>query len=421
MGRVLRALLGRLLLLLALVVLAAVALTAGLLVLGSGQQVARDLAKLRPPADTAPASADTKPVVTATAPTAVLLRGYGAQPAWLPNGDSFICQRNVAGVMELFIDRGDGGDSRCLTLGGAVPAELRGKHKGNAVVHPSGKYVLFTAENRQGDHGQGTLPESGYDHDLWAMSIDGGKYWRLAETPERQAVAGLVLSRDGRRLLWSRQTGLPQATVTGRELGVRELCLADLFISRQGVRLGALRTMQPFGPGYYATGSFLRDNRSFLFSAADSGASAFGADVYRYDARRRRTVRLTATPQVFDVQAQLAPNGELLVWSAGRPDTASTNAWRSELYIMRLQDSTVVQLTHFNEPGYDEFLRMPTDIGRPDWHPRGDTLAASYRYRRGIMGWQQRIFVLPLTTAAGEILPVLRRQRRPATRKSGIS
>lgn len=404
---------GRLLLLALLLAVAAAGGLALVLLLGAGQKIGGELAALRPAADTRPvpaAATDTKPVVTQRAATAVRLLEYGAQPGWSARGDSIVFQRNVGGVMEIFISDTALADSRCLTVHGLVPAELRGKHKGNALLHPAGKLIIFTAENLRGDHGPGTLPESGFNHDVWAMTVDGQRYWRLAETAEQQAVAGLVLSPDGRRLLWSRQVG-PPVNQPGAELGFWEIYTAELRLAAGAWRLAGARSLLPLGPGYYGTGSFLRDNRSFIFSAADSGASAYGADLYRYDARRRRPERLTATPLVFDGNARLSPDNELMAWTAGRPVNNGRD-WQTELYVMRRRGAALAQLTHFNEPGHDEYLREPTEIGAPAWQPRGKELMASYRFRLGMLGWQQRLFILPVPALPEDTPPAMLRRPR---------
>lgn len=341
------------------------------------------------PAAVAPATDTGLPGAEAAAEV-LPVRGPGAQPAWLPDGSTLVCSRNRLGTQELYLLFADG-DSRCLTLPDSTPAELRGRHKGNAQPLPSGTLLLFTAENRHGDHGPATLPQHGAAHDLWLMRLDGSMFVRLTESPAGVVLRKPAIAPDGRTVAWSRMVQPPQPGVTGRELGEWEVCVAALRVGWRGARLTGERVL--LAPGTYAqAGGFSRDGRHLLVSMATESAPATGSDLYRVPLRRGApAVRLTATPDSYDGAAVYAPDGRSIVWVSG-DYTAGGSDGASDLYRMNANGDSVVRLTRYNaEAGADGAIAT----GAPAWHPSGDTITAWYRRRSGMLGWEMWICELP--------------------------
>ena len=83
-----------------------------------------------------------------------LIREGGFYPKWshtknliafneLVEGEAFTPR--IPGTYEIFIMKPDGTDIRCLTC--SAPSILREYHKGQPFWHPSGEYIVFTAQN----------------------------------------------------------------------------------------------------------------------------------------------------------------------------------------------------------------------------------------------------------------------------------
>ncbi len=98
-------------------------------------------------------------------------------------------------------------NERCLTC------NKRGcpqKHNGNPAWHPSGEYIVFTAEKRGNPekYREAAIPGTGFNCDLWIMTSDGKKFYQLTNYPVRlpyQAVIHPHFSHDGKKLLWSQR------------------------------------------------------------------------------------------------------------------------------------------------------------------------------------------------------------------------
>ncbi len=372
----------RLLVLAGLFALLAAGMTAVWVLLSAGSGAGPRPAAIETVTDTGPPTAE-------ALPPEPQVRGPGAQPVWLPDGRTLVCSRNRLGTQELFLLFPDG-DSRCLTLPDSTPAELRGRHKGNVQPLPSGTLLLFTAENRHGDHGPTTLPQHGAAHDLWVMRTDGSMFARLAATPAGGVLRKPAVARDGRIVAWSRMVQPPQPGVTGKELGEWEVCVATLQVARRGARLTGERVL--LAPGTYAqAGGFSRDGRHLLVSMATESMPARGSDLYRVPLRRGApAVRLTATPDTYDGAAAYAPDGRSIAWVSGEY-TAGGSDGASDLYRMDADGGAAVRLTWYNGgAGSDGVVAT----GAPAWHPSGDTIAAWYRHRSGMLGWEMWVCVL---------------------------
>ncbi|MCK4942271.1 MAG: PD40 domain-containing protein, partial [Candidatus Aminicenantes bacterium] len=82
------------------------------------------------------------------------------------------------------------------------------KHNGNPVWHPSGEYIVFTAEKEdtpiQDDIW--AIPGKGINCNLWTMTADGEKFFRLTDYSHSEPEIGVIhpqFSHDGKKLLWA--------------------------------------------------------------------------------------------------------------------------------------------------------------------------------------------------------------------------
>ncbi|MDD5038982.1 MAG: hypothetical protein PHN78_06665, partial [Dehalococcoidales bacterium] len=59
------------------------------------------------------------------------------------------------------------------------------KSNGNAAWHPSGEYIVFTAEKESNPTSlrREAIPGSGYNCDLWLAKVDGSVFWTLTDYP----------------------------------------------------------------------------------------------------------------------------------------------------------------------------------------------------------------------------------------------
>ena len=79
----------------------------------------------------------------------------------------------------------DGSDITCLTCGKAALSKCG--HRGQPFWHPGGDYTTFTAENdmypRKGN-GTSARPGIGRNHNVWIMTSDGKRFWKMTDYEE---------------------------------------------------------------------------------------------------------------------------------------------------------------------------------------------------------------------------------------------
>jgi len=79
------------------------------------------------------------------------------------------------GYYDVYIMEPDGSDEICLTDKPGAPK----KHNGNPAWHPSGEYIVFTAQNEDaGGHlvDEYAIPGRGFNCNLWLTTKDGSKF-----------------------------------------------------------------------------------------------------------------------------------------------------------------------------------------------------------------------------------------------------
>lgn len=106
------------------------------------------------------------------------------------------------GYFDIYVMRPDTSNKRCLTCDKSSDIVPQ-KHNGTAEWHPSGDYLVFTAEKQK--HPGGSLwaePGKGVYNDIWFMKADGSEFWPLTDGPADNDHGSIHphFSSDGKRL-----------------------------------------------------------------------------------------------------------------------------------------------------------------------------------------------------------------------------
>ena len=313
---------------------------------------------------------------------------------WSPDGEKIAFGRwERDGYVDVYLMNPDGSDMRSLT--GAAAGCPR-KQNGNPAWHPSGKYIVFTAEKYENPDrfSRWAIPGSGFNCDLWAMTVDGKEIFQLTDYPlirPYRAVIHPHFSHDGRKLLWAERVD-SSADFTWGEWALK---MADFIVDGSGPRLENITTYQPGKrPRFYESHAFSPDDNKILFSGNPDGQTESGFDIYKFDPESRELTNLTDSPEEWDEHAQYSPDGEKIVWMSSRGlgveiKSIKAGAWKgalkSELWIMDADGMDKRQLTHFNEPGNPEYMGgrrcIVSDIS---FSPTGRRLIALVAYEDSI-------------------------------------
>jgi len=305
------------------------------------------------------------------------------------------------GYHDVWLVSDDGSSRRCLTCGDATP----NKQNGGVSWHPSGEYLVFTAQNEDadGDRADGLAkPGTGLNVNLWVMTADGSRSWKLTDLEtDMERPRGIIhpqFSHDGATIFWSQAMGVYD-TAPGREWGEWALMYADFIVFDGTPRIENVRSLQPGAfISFYESHDVSPDNSRLLFSGnLLSGQPLYGLDIYEFEIKTGVLRRLTDTFTDWDEHAHYSPDGEHIYWMSGDELDVSfpavrNQAWKSyirtELWIMDSDGSNRKRLTYFNDPTHSDNAWFTEHIADTDrivvsdnsLHPEGDRLAVTLAY-----------------------------------------
>lgn len=291
-------------------------------------------------------------------------------------------------VKQLYTINPDGSDERCLSckqVPGGPPVDV---HKGIAHWHPSGEYIFTQVE--MSDHPSvrsQTDPGSGRFNDVWATTADGSQWWQLTDySGDRQsAVLFPIPSHDGSKLAWSQRLAAPKrpfAALAGLVAkrppadlwGQWQINVADLEIGADGPRLLNTRSYTPGNAFFYETQAWSPDDSQLYFTSNIDLPSVYTLNDWVMDLDTQELTAVTKSSAQWNEQMSISPDGQKILLMSSRCCQWDPNDWktlRAELYLKDLDGSDLVQLTHFNSPGYPESTDVQSVVSDNVWSPDG--------------------------------------------------
>jgi len=307
------------------------------------------------------------------------------------------------GYFDVWVAEPDGTGKRCLTSGNGFSR----RHTGSVTWHPSGDYLVFTAQNEDATGEKAdelAIPGIGLNCNLWVMKGDGSKAWKLTDIPtDYKTPCGVIhpqFSNNGKKLLWAEALG-EYHRIQSRSFAWGEWALAsgDFVVENA---LPSLRNVRKFQPGeqhsFYESHDFSPDNSKALFSGnLLSGQPVNGLDIYEFEFAVGDAKRLTDTLDDWDEHAHYSPDGKTIAWMSGRElnvqfPSVSRLDWqkyvKTELWMMNSDGSDQRRKTFFNQPGHPDYEWFQENVFRTprvivsdnSWSPDGKRMAATVAY-----------------------------------------
>ena len=298
-----------------------------------------------------------------------ILVDNGGRVDWSHSGNNLIAfdRMGLDGYFDIWTMRPDASGQRCLTC---RATQLPQRHIGNPAWHPSGALIVFQAQKGGVPKLVDTecTPGAGVLNDLWLMTADGTRYWKLHTVSDEvsrdsQGVLHPHFSHDGKHLIWSERV-----RANGRAFGEWVMKLADFRITALGPQLSNIRPINPSPvSAFYETHGFSPNDRYFLFTGNQHG----GLEIYEYDLLTSQLRRLTQDLTIWDEHAHYNPSGSKIVWMSSK-GLQIYNRLKSELWLMDRSGLNKTQITYFNFPGHPHYLNSEAIVAADSaWSPDG--------------------------------------------------
>lgn len=311
---------------------------------------------------------------------------------------------------DVYIMNPDGTGLTCLTDSVDCPQ----KHNGNPAWHPSGEYIVFTAEN--GDvqgaaYDRVAIPGRGVNCNLWVVNRAGTATWQLTDYETSysnpRGVLHPQISHDGTKILWAERLSNRQGTPWGEWA----LKVADFIVDEKGPHLGGITAYQPGeSHRFYESHAFSADDTKILFCGnLEKDQLESGLDIFEMEISTGSLTKLTDSFSDWDEHAHYSPDGTKIAWMSSTGfdihigfEDLQTHQWpqklKTELWIMDADGSNKQQLTHFNEPGHAHYLSDDVIVSDSTWSPDGTSIAVTIAIRDGDLerGFRSQVVLIHL-------------------------
>ncbi|MDD3625826.1 MAG: hypothetical protein PHV06_00765 [bacterium] len=267
------------------------------------------------------------------------------------------------------------------------------KHNGNPCWHPSGEWIIFTAQNEDAlgyFNMKKSIPGTGMNCNLCVMDKKGENYWKQTfhETSIRdtKAVIHPQISKDGNKVFWAERIKDSEETNWGEwVLKIADFEVVDgipKLINKQTIRISEKKC-------FYESHDFNSEGNKILFSAnLKEGVEENGLDIYEYDLETRELKNLTNSPDEWDEHAHYSPDGKRIIWMSSKSipikwGSIKGHKWQSylktDLWVMDVSGENKTRLTYFNKIPEKESVNRNFRVIVSDcaWSPEGDSVLAT--------------------------------------------
>jgi Tol biopolymer transport system component len=316
------------------------------------------------------------------------IKEYGKSVDWFHPQNLIATARPLFdGHYDLLIFSMDDPDNETYLTHNATGAPQ--KHNGNPAWHPSGNYIVFTAENEDvgSEYDFYAVPGRGVNCNLWLATSDGTNFWQLtfhgtAYDDDAPGVIHPQFSPDGEKLFWAERAMGATGTMWGRWA----LKVARFVDDGDDPRLEDIQTLTPGDQSaFYESHAFSHDGTSVLFSGnLESSQRETGLDIYEVKLEDAVLTRRTSSFSDWDEHAHWSPDGEKIAWMSSTPlnveypEDMGPHDWRyylaTELWLMNVDGSGKQRLTFFNQSGDSHQRAERTVVSDSAWGPNGESL-----------------------------------------------
>lgn len=333
-----------------------------------------------------PERPDAAPVCKAS-----LTRAPDGLLVWSPDGRRYILnKKDAAGIYQLYVGVAAEDPPACITCTQQVNSPAPNRHKLQPHWHPSGQWIVLAGEMDNFQPPLFSTPamiegwvQSGLWVNIYAVRPDGSQWYRLSDFGNQpgEGFTGVAFTPDGKQAVWAQ---IVDGNIFKYLFGRWQLILADFAEDRTGVPSFAnLRDITPGGAAWLEPGNFAPDGKSLLMTADIGLKDPQGMDQFILDITTGAVRNLTNSPGVWDEHGVFSPDGKKILFMSSypfraNPLSATVLFLKTEFMLMDRDGKHLLQLTHFNSPGYPESnpRKQGSVASNGVWNPDGGTISA---------------------------------------------
>lgn len=262
-------------------------------------------------------------------------------------------KKDKADYYKIFLSDSSGRNERAVTH----PSWPADRHQWAEEWHPSGEYLFCYVEKEEYVKEKGhkrkpvdATPGYGAYTDLWIMTRDGSKAWKLLDLPNSYS-SGIIhgaISEDGTVFAWSERVAAPNFLSLNLMAGAYVMRVADVMLTPTP-RLENIRTFQP-GDVLAANEleSISNDKSELAFYSTFETKNLLATPIYIMNMQSGKVTRLTT--ESFAQAPTFSPDGKHIVYMTGaKCDIFPFEIQGADWWIMKKDGSDKRRLTFMNK------------------------------------------------------------------------
>jgi Tol biopolymer transport system component len=285
---------------------------------------------------------------------------------WSPNSKQYLINKqDSAGIFQIYV--GNAGSAPvCISCTQQAHGPAPSLHKLQPRWYPSGQWIVLAVEQANFQPPLLATPalilgwlQSGIWVNIFMARPDGSEWYQLSDFGADQAAngfTGVAFTPDGTKAVWAQ---ILNGTIPPYLFGQWRLMLADYQESGGVPSFSNIRDITPAGAIWVEPGNFAPDGKSLLITSDIGMTNPVGMDQFIVNIDTGDVRNLTNSPNVWDEHGVFSPDGSKILFMSSYPfqnnPLADTVLFlETEFMLMDSDGSHLVQLSHFNSPGYPE-------------------------------------------------------------------
>jgi Tol biopolymer transport system component len=298
-----------------------------------------------------------------------IFREHGLDVCWDHSGSNRIAysSKGKDKYYDIHFAMPDGSHDTCLTCD--HPA-LPNRHICCPYWHPSGKWLLMVVEKAK-HPGSSTdaLPGFGAYSDIWLMSADGKKAYKLVDLPNDSdhGVIAPRFSPDGKHISWTDRKKSPNFLSLKRAMGYWTIKTAD-FKFGENDSIPVISNIQSFEPGgesFYECYGYSPDGKKLIFCSSINKPSVWDQQIYTMNTDGTNLLQLTQKD--YNEHGFYKPDGSKILWMTNTKSGSAGTDW----WMMNPDGSDKQRLTYFNDPDSEQYAGHSVWAGLGSFSPDG--------------------------------------------------